>query len=151
MVYRSRESHLLSAAQKRDAMRRRIRGGTPVGVRAFDGDEPVGWCSVAPRETYEKLAHSKTMPRVDDAPAWTGLCFFVRVSRRRGGVTHALLSGALEYAATGGARVVEAYPYDTAGITSRHRGHSSIFRTAGFRRTGRRWAATLAPRAGSKA
>ena len=32
-----------------------VAAGTPVGVLAYAGDEPVGWCSVAPRETYHGL------------------------------------------------------------------------------------------------
>lgn len=81
------------------------------------------------------------MPRVDHEPTWTVLCFFVRRSHRGKGTVRALLDGALRYARSKGARVVEAYPYDTAGITSRHRGHSREFRAAGFRREGKRWAA----------
>src|SRR5439155_27003389 len=32
-----------------------VRQGTPVGVLAYLNGEPVGWCSVAPRETYAAL------------------------------------------------------------------------------------------------
>lgn len=139
MVYRDRKSHLMSAAQKKVGMRKRIQAGTPVGILAYEGDEPVGWCSVAPRETYPKLERSRTMPGVDDAPTWTILCFFVRRSHRGAGVTTALLEGAVDYAREEGAEIIEGYPFDTAGISSTHRGHSSIFRAAGFRKEGQRW------------
>jgi hypothetical protein len=32
-----------------------VRHGTPIGVLAYDGDTPIGWCSIAPRETYGAL------------------------------------------------------------------------------------------------
>lgn len=139
MVYRTAGSHRMSGAERRAAMQERILGGTPVGVLAYDGDEPVGWCSVAPRETYGRLERSRTMPRVDDAITWTVLCFFVRRTHRRRGVTAALLEGAVCYAREQGAQVIEGYPFDTAGISSRHRGHSSVFEAAGFHQAGRRW------------
>src|SRR5688572_26583600 len=69
--YREPNNQDLTKGQRRAAMRRRIRGGTPVGVLAYADGEPVAWCSVAPRETYVKLERSKTMPRVDDAATWT--------------------------------------------------------------------------------
>jgi hypothetical protein len=31
--------------------------GTPVGVLAYEDGELVGWCSIAPRETYVALAY----------------------------------------------------------------------------------------------
>ncbi|WP_219974698.1 hypothetical protein, partial [Rubrobacter xylanophilus] len=34
---------------------------------------------------------------------------------------------------------IEAYPFDTAGLSSTHRGHSSLFKKAGFRQDGKRW------------
>lgn len=114
---------------------------TPIGVLAYDGEEPVGWCSVAPRETYVRLARSRTMPRVT-LPAistWTVLCFFVPRPHRGRGVTNALLEGAVTYATEHGAEIVEGYPFDTAGISSTHRGHSRVFRAAGFEQEGKRW------------
>lgn len=81
------------------------------------------------------------MPRVTppDTPTWTILCFFVGRPYRGKGVSAALLEGAITYAQSRGARVIEGYPYDTAGNSSRHRGHSSLFRKAGFQRDGNRW------------
>ena len=137
--YRFAGAHEMDRAEKRAAMRKRVKDGTPIGVLAYDGDAPVGWCSVAPRESYAKLARSRTMPRVDERQTWTVLCFFVPRERRGEGVTRALLKGAVRQAKAGGAEVIEGYPFDTAGITSTHRGHSSVFEEAGFERDGRRW------------
>lgn len=138
--YRFHDAHRMSRDQKRQAMRRRIRANVPVGMLAYADGEPVGWCSIAPRETYEKLDRSSTMPRVDDRPTWTVLCFFVKRSHRGQGVTRRLLRDAVAYARRRGARVVEGYPFDTAGLSSTHRGHSKVFRAVGFRPDeGRRW------------
>ena len=46
-----------------------VKAGTPVGVLAFDGDEPVGWCSIAPRETYARLSRSHRTPALKSAQA----------------------------------------------------------------------------------
>src|SRR5687768_13052351 len=87
MPYRDRRSHEMDKKQRRAAMRERVKGGVPVGVLAYDGDEPIGWCSIGPRQTFPKLEHSRVMPRVDDEPTWTILCLFVRRDHRGQGVT----------------------------------------------------------------
>jgi GNAT superfamily N-acetyltransferase len=140
--YRFRDAQDLSKAQKKSRMHALVKGATPVGVLAYQRGEPIGWCSVAPRETYLKLERSKTMPRVTppDTSTWTILCFFVVRAHRAEGVTRALLEGAVAYARSRGARVVEGYPFDTAGVSSTHRGHSSVFEAGRFRREGKRWA-----------
>jgi GNAT superfamily N-acetyltransferase len=147
-AYRFEDASSLGRDAKREAMLRRIAEGVPVGVLAYSRDEPVGWCSIAPRATYAKLARSRTMP-VADVQAWTLLCLFVKRAHRGQGVTKALVAGALRYARANGATVVEAYPWDTAGLSpvgpAAHWGHSSVFAAAGFRREGetRRWTKRL--------
>jgi GNAT superfamily N-acetyltransferase len=146
-VHRFAGRHHMNNAEKRASMHRLVKEGVPIGVLAYDGDTPVGWCSIAPRQTYAKLERSRTMPRVTPAEisTWTVLCFFVARSHRGAGITHALLQGAIAYARAQGAKVLEGYPFDSAGISSTHRGHSSVFRHAGFRRKGRRWSLDLEP------
>ena len=140
-AYRTRSGQDLDGAERKARLRALVRAGTPVGVLARESGEPVGWCSVAPRETYVRLERSRTMPRVTPAGAatWTVLCFFVPLRHRGAGITDALLAGAVAYAREQGAEVVEGYPHDTAGVSSTHRGHSRVFRAAGFRREGKRW------------
>lgn len=147
-IYRFRDAHELSKPQKQRAMRRLVEGGTPIGVLAYAGVAPVGWCSVAPRESYVKLERSRTMPRVSDDPTWTVLCFFVQRRHRGSGVARALLAGAIEAARQRGARVIEGYPHDTAGISATHRGTSHLFRALGFQRQGTRWSIALGPARG---
>ena len=137
----------LTGAQRQAAMRDLVRAGIAVGVLAYAGDEPVGWCSVAPREDYARLARSRSMPRVTPPATvtWTVLCFFVPRPRRGQGITRALLDGAVMYAAAHGAQVVEGYPFDTAGISATHRGHSRAFAAAGFTQNGPRWSRPTPP------
>lgn len=139
--HRFRDVGTLENGEKESRMCALVKSGTPVGVLAYEGDESVGWCSVAPRETYVKLERSRTMPRVRDVPTWTVLCLFVPRARRGTGISQSLLAGAVQYARKEGATEIEGYPYDTAGISSTHRGHSSAFAKAGFRQDGEsiRW------------
>jgi hypothetical protein len=140
--YRTRDAKELDGAEKKSLMKGLVSREIPVGVLAYEGDEPIGWCSIAPRETYVRLEKSRTMPRVTPptTSTWSVLCFFVPRSRRQQGVTRALLGGAIACAKEQGAKVVEGYPFDTAGISSTHRGHSAAFKAAGFRQEGKRWA-----------
>jgi GNAT superfamily N-acetyltransferase len=140
-LYRFPRGQHLSKAEKRASMHRLVIDAVPIGVLAYDGDVPVGWCSIAPRDSYAKLQRSRTMPRVTpkETPTWTVLCFFVPRLHRGRHITHALLRGAIPYARAEGAKVLEGYPYDSAGTTATHRGHSSIFRDAGFHEDGPRW------------
>lgn len=153
-AYRFRNAHLMDRALKKESMRRLVADAVPVGVIALHRDEPVGWCSIAPRPTYQRLDRSRTMPTVD-ADAWTLLCLFVRGEHRGAGVSAALVDGALAYARSQGATIVEAYPWDTAGMRkgatshdpTEHFGHSKLFEAAGFEREGttRRWVKRLRP------
>jgi GNAT superfamily N-acetyltransferase len=149
-TYRVRNAAELTGVEKRACMRKSVESDVPIGVLAFKGDDPVGWCSVAPRETYLRLEKSRTMPRTTPlaTSTWTILCFFVARPHRNQHVAHALLQGAVAYARQKGAEVVEGYPYDTAGISSTHRGHSRMFRGARFRIDGKHWFRRLRKSAG---
>src|SRR5882724_6731643 len=59
--HRFRDAHKMTGPGKRAAMQSLVDREVSIGVLALDGDVPVGWCSVAPRETYVKLERSRTM------------------------------------------------------------------------------------------
>lgn len=139
--YRLSGSPDLSNAERKDVMRGLVDGGTPVGVLAYRDGAPVGWCSVAPRESYARLGRSRTMPRVT-APktsTWVVLCFFVPCALRGEGLAKSLLKGAVQYARDEGAKIIEGYPFDAAGVSATHRGHSSVFQAVDFKPDGARW------------
>jgi ribosomal protein S18 acetylase RimI-like enzyme len=89
-------------------------GKPPPGLIAYRGKEPVGWVSLGPREQFARLARSPVMRPVDDQPVWSIICFVVPPAHRHQGVAHALLAGAVAFAAQRGARLLEAYPIDKA-------------------------------------
>ncbi len=114
------------------------RGAFAPGVIAYLDGEPAGWCGLGPRAAMPRLIGSRTIPTVDDLPAWSIGCFVVRPGYRRRGVARALLRGAVAYARSQGAPVVEAYPIDPAGARVSGAfgfvGFLSTFEAAGFRR-----------------
>jgi GNAT superfamily N-acetyltransferase len=123
-------------------MRKIISGGEVPGILAYHGGEPVGWCAVGPRETYDALARSRALAPVDDKPVWSVTCLFVRKDFRRRGVSTRLLDAAAKYAASRGARIVEGYPVD-ANTADRpdafmYHGAASAFRAAGYKEVARR-------------
>ncbi len=110
-----------------------VRKGTPVGVLAYADGEPIGWCSVAPRETYEALERFRALPRLDDAPVWSVVCFFVDSRFRDQGLTRGLLEAAVKYARSKGAKIVEGYPVKSDEKLYKYMGVTSTFEEAGFR------------------
>ena len=125
-------------AERRDALRQQLERPTPPGMLAYIDDRIVGWCGFGRRHEMERLAHSRTIPAVDDRPVWAIVCFLVRVGYRRRGVARALLQGAIDYAREHGAPAIEAYPVDPGGqridVTRAYVGMVSMFEQAGFRR-----------------
>jgi GNAT superfamily N-acetyltransferase len=108
------------------------------GVLAYVDGEVAGWCSIAPRSTYRRLVHARTIPRVDGLDAWSAVCFVVRPPFRRQGLLHHLLAGAVEHAAAHGAPAVEGYPVDVGNdrvdLISGYVGSVALFEAAGFTR-----------------
>jgi GNAT superfamily N-acetyltransferase len=109
-----------------------VQAGVPIGVLAYLDQEPVGWCSVAPRESYAALERYRALPRIDDRPVWSVACFFVSPRIRRTGTTLGLLKAAVEYAVSQAAEVVEGYPVEPGPRLYTYMGSPSIFRAAGF-------------------
>src|SRR5688500_14153532 len=108
---------------------------TKPGVLAYDGDQVVGWAAVAPRADLP-FARSTKIPHVDDLPVWSVWCIRVRPGHRGKGLSHTLLEGAVEYARSCGAPVVEGYPVDNRGekvdLTMAYVGTRAVFEAAGF-------------------
>jgi GNAT superfamily N-acetyltransferase len=82
------------------------------GLLAYRDGRVVGWVSVAPREDFERLTHSRVRPRIDDVAVWSIVCFVVSKRERGQGLTSRLLDAATEYAVDHGAAGLEAYPVD---------------------------------------
>ncbi len=126
--------------QKGEGNRRAFKGivdsGEVPGLLAYAGGQPVGWCAVAPRESYSALERSRVLKRIDDEPVWSVVCFFVAKPFRRRGVTTALLKAAVDYCKARGARIIEGYPIDPrdSGMPAAfaYPGLAASFRGAGF-------------------
>lgn len=94
----------------RQAMKELVWSGEVPGILAYAGGEPVGWCSVAPRERYGSLNRSPVLKRLDETPVWSIVCFYAATEYRGLGITEELIRGAIEYVKERGGKVVEAYP-----------------------------------------
>ena len=144
MYWRLRHSEY--EAQKGDANKQLMKGiidsGHIPGIIAYAGDQPVGWCSVAPRDEFTRLERSRILKPVDDQPVWSIVCFFIPRKHRRKGVMRHLLTAAVEYAQSQGAKIIEGYPVepkkDTTPDVFAWTGFAEAFREAGFEEVARR-------------
>ena len=128
-------------AKNRSALRRIVKQGPPPGLLAFDGEWPVGWCQLTPRQDLRWLNRKRTLEAIDDIPVWSISCFYVRRGYRRKGVMSALIREVLKTAKRANAPAVEAYPIDIGRPGSTFNvftGAASAFRRLGFKTVARR-------------
>jgi GNAT superfamily N-acetyltransferase len=105
----------------------RIGDGVPVGLLAYDGNEPIAWVSVAPKSTFRSLGGTE-----DDDGVWSLTCMFVPRARRGTGLSARLIEAAVDHARQQGARLLEAYPVDPDSPSYRHMGFVEAFERLGF-------------------
>ncbi len=120
----------------RKAMHSIVAGGDVPGILAYESGKAVGWCSVAPRETYGSLNRSPVLKRIDDKPVWSIVCFYVDKDQRGKGLVRRLIRAAIEYVRGQGGKVIEAYPTIPKGErmppVSSYMGFPSMYESAGF-------------------
>jgi GNAT superfamily N-acetyltransferase len=130
------EYHRGFGEQNKADMQEIIESGRTPGILAYHQGQPIGWCSVAPRDEFPALDRSPTLKRVDREPVWSIVCFFVARRYRDGGLTTALIEAAIEHARENGARIVEAYPLIPEATRypqyERYTGVISTFEKIGF-------------------
>ncbi|TPN57406.1 GNAT family N-acetyltransferase [Mesorhizobium sp. B1-1-7] len=133
MAWRHSGREHIQSDEKKRLMMALIDAGTPVGILAEIDGEAVGWCSVAPRETYRRLSN-----RQDDSETgvWSIVCFYVPRALRGGGFAGALLDAAIDHAFAKGARIIEAYPVEDASPSYRFMGFRDLFAVRGFHEIG---------------
>lgn len=128
--------------KNKEAMRQIVKSGEIPGIIAYYKQEPVAWCSVAPREIFPPLNRSRVLKAVDDKPVWSIVCFFIAKPYRKMGLSVRMLEYVIEYCRKQGAKILEGYPVhpkkpgmpDVFAWT----GFLSAFQKAGFKEVARR-------------
>ena len=136
MVWRASPAEAKDAngQARKAALKVRIDHQTPIGILGYQDQEPVAWCSIAPRPTYQRLGGIEDD---DQENVWALACFYV-VRRLRGlGVTRQLIDAAVAQAKQYVATIVEAYPVDPDSPSYRFMGFVESFKAAGFEEVGR--------------
>lgn len=121
----AKEYSAMQGSPARDCFKAKVKSSNPrVGLIAYDSEEqPVGWCSVAPRNTYGRRLKRTGWTQeweTDEDSIWAIVCFYIAPSGRQSGLTESLVQAAKEYALDADADIIEAYPNDPT-----HREYSS--------------------------
>jgi len=132
-------------ASKGDGNRRKMRNlvkkGKVPGILACHEGKPVGWCAVAPREEYPRLARSRILKPIDGRQVWSVVCLFVARDHRGMGVSSALIGAAVDFVRDRGGKTLEAYPVEPRKRMPdafAFHGLAVSFLRAGFREVARR-------------
>ena len=136
MVFRSMPSTERRAGgpAKKRALSQMVATESPVGILAYDGDEAVAWCSIAPLETYSNLRTRKYVSDDSDTEnVWSIACFYIRRTFRGQGMTTRLIDAAIDYARDNGAKIIEAYPVDYDSPSYTYMGRIGTFKALGFK------------------
>jgi GNAT superfamily N-acetyltransferase len=122
------------AGTNRARLEAEVADGGLHALLAYDDGVPVGWCRLGPRDTFERLAHAPSAPKIDDEESvWSVVCFYVHSSAKRSGVATALLGHAIDHAAKKCARIIEGYAVRKGHMNiDAYTGYPPMFLGAGF-------------------
>lgn len=96
--------------ENKNSMKNLVNQKKPVGVLAYKGGKPIGWCAVAPRTEYIRLKYSRVLKKIDEEPVWSITCLFISKEYRRNGLSSEIIKAAINYCKQNGAEIIEAYP-----------------------------------------
>lgn len=130
MVWRNMipKSDRSSKADKKTSLKKYVDDNLPVGFLTYNDDQPIAWCSIAPRETHRALGGDD---RLEDV--WSLTCFFIKREYRKQNLGKSLIEQAIHYAKQNGAKYLEAYPVEPTSTSYRFMGITNQFEKAGFK------------------
>ena len=125
-----------SKAANREAFFALVDAGPPPGLIVYVNGEPAGWCRVMRRTDLPGLANSRYFKTdLEIANVWSLPCFVVRKQYRGRGLTAVLVRAAIDFVASQGGGILEAYPWDTSdrkAPSTVYTGLASTFARLGF-------------------
>jgi GNAT superfamily N-acetyltransferase len=116
-----------NSASRKKFIKKRVQSGIPIGLLGYAEDEAIAWCSIAPRETYERLGGDEQIEKV-----WSIACFYIKKAFRDQGLIDVLIEKAKKYARKNGAKYLEAYAVKPDSPSYRFMGFIQTFEKAGF-------------------
>ncbi|MCJ7424312.1 GNAT family N-acetyltransferase [Candidatus Bathyarchaeota archaeon] len=122
-------------SDRKEALKTIVSQGRVPGIMEYSDGQPIGWCSISPREEFHRLERSRTLKRTDRQPVWSVVCFFVAKPFRQKGMAAKLLEAAIKYAGKQGIKIIEGYPNRSSEKqhdTNIYTGLASMFQKAGF-------------------
>jgi len=111
---------------------------SPIGVIAYLGDDPIGWCATGPRSRFRLAVKTPTLKARsgDDDNVWLVPCFYIAPGHRGQQVARSLLEAAARVAFRHGAEAVEGFPMSGSKKKSSganfSTGNESLFASCGF-------------------
>jgi len=127
--------------EKIEMLRAELATEPSLGLIAYVDGTPAGWVRVGPRVRQARIAATRMITAnspepLDDPSVWAVTCFVVRKEHRGSGLMARLLDAAVSHARDGGARAVEAYPFDPTvkkrPANELYHGVLQVFTDAGF-------------------
>ena len=94
----------------RKAFKKFVESGKALGILAFDGTKPVGWCAYGRRTEFPHLESAKAYRRDDIEQVWSINCFFILAKYRNQGVATALTEAAIKAIVKRKGKIIETYP-----------------------------------------
>jgi GNAT superfamily N-acetyltransferase len=116
-----------TSGNRKKFIRKRVSSGIPIGLLGYEENKPIAWCSIAPRETYQRLGGDERLEN-----AWSIACFFIKREYRDQGLVDLLIDRAKKYAKKNGAKYLEAYPVEPESPSYRFMGFVKTFEKASF-------------------
>lgn len=116
-----------NSISRKKFIKQRVWSKTPIGLLAYVDNETIAWCSIAPRETYQRLGGDEHLEDV-----WSIACFFIKREYRDQGLIDLLIENAKIYAKKNGAKYLESYPVDPDSPSYRFMGFIQTFEKANF-------------------
>jgi GNAT superfamily N-acetyltransferase len=122
----------------RSQFRALVEAGRARGLLAFQGAEPVGWCTFGARHEFPRLDRVRAYRRAVAQESWSIPCFYVTPRARGQGVARQLLAAAVAACRRAGAEIVEGYPVTLTRKGRRlppafsHTGPLTLFTREGF-------------------
>lgn len=129
-------------AGNKKKMKKIVDDGIVPGLLVYYNEETIGWCSIAPREDFPVLENSRVLKKVDEKKVWSIVCFYIKSSYRKKGLTPVILREVIKYVKKKKGKIVEGYPVEPKNNNMPSvfawTGFASAFRKAGFEEVARR-------------